>query len=52
MIIYTIKVTNNGPDTATSVVLTDTLPGSVTFASATPQQGSCAPCPSVPEAFD
>src|SRR5262249_50038034 len=31
---YTIDVTNNGPDPATTVSLTDTLPGSVTFVSA------------------
>ena len=39
---YTITVTNNGPDTATDVVLTDTLPSSVTFESATPSAGSCS----------
>jgi len=32
---YTVTVTNNGPDPATGVVLTDTLPPSVTFVSAT-----------------
>ena len=31
---YTITVTNNGPDAATSVLLTDTLPSGVTFVSA------------------
>jgi uncharacterized repeat protein (TIGR01451 family) len=31
---YTITVTNNGPDAATSVLLTDTLPAGVTFVSA------------------
>ncbi|MDW8031028.1 MAG: right-handed parallel beta-helix repeat-containing protein, partial [Candidatus Bipolaricaulota bacterium] len=40
---YTITVTNLGPDTATNVILTDTLPSSVTFVSATPSQGSCNP---------
>lgn len=30
-IIYTIAVKNNGPETATSVTVTDTLPGGVTF---------------------
>lgn len=39
---YTIVVTNNGPDTATGVTVTDTLPGGVTFGSATPTQGSCS----------
>ena len=31
---YTITVTNNGPDAATGVLLTDTLPAGVTFVSA------------------
>ena len=35
-------MTNGGPDDATDVTLTDTLPGSVTFVSATPNQGSCS----------
>ena len=39
---YTVTVTNNGPSTATDVTLTDTLPGGVTFVSATPDQGSCS----------
>jgi uncharacterized repeat protein (TIGR01451 family) len=39
---YTVIVANNGPDTATGVTLTDTLPGGVTFVSATPSQGSCS----------
>jgi uncharacterized repeat protein (TIGR01451 family) len=39
---YTVTVTNNGPDPAEEVVMTDTLPGSVTFVSATPSVGSCA----------
>lgn len=33
---YTLNVTNLGPETATDVTLTDTLPGSVTFVSASP----------------
>jgi large repetitive protein len=33
---YTLTVTNNGPSTATNVVITDTLPGGVTFVSASP----------------
>ncbi len=40
---YTVKVTNNGPQTATGVVITDTLPSQVTFVSATPTGiGSCS----------
>jgi uncharacterized repeat protein (TIGR01451 family) len=39
---YTVNVTNNGPDPATGVILTDTLPGSVSFVSATVSQGSCS----------
>ena len=40
---YTIFVTNNGPDPATNVVVTDQLPGEVTFVSATASNpaGSC-----------
>ena len=39
---YDVRVTNNGPSDATDVTLTDTLPGSVTFVSADPEQGSCS----------
>ena len=38
---YTVTVNNAGVGDATGVTLTDTLPASVTFASATPSQGSC-----------
>jgi uncharacterized repeat protein (TIGR01451 family) len=38
---YTVTVTNNGPATATGIVLTDTLPANTTFVSATPSQGTC-----------
>jgi uncharacterized repeat protein (TIGR01451 family) len=38
---YTVTVTNNGPSTATGVVLVDELPASVRFITATPSQGSC-----------
>ncbi|HEX3718543.1 MAG TPA: DUF11 domain-containing protein [Verrucomicrobiae bacterium] len=37
---YTLYVTNMGPTNASDVVLTDTLPASVTFSSATVSQGS------------
>ena len=35
-ITYTLQVTNNGPENATGVTVTDTLPASVTFVSASP----------------
>jgi uncharacterized repeat protein (TIGR01451 family) len=38
---YTITVSNHGPASATSVVVTDTLPAGVTLNSATATQGSC-----------
>ena len=38
---YTLAVANHGPSDATSVTVTDTLPASVEFVSATPSQGSC-----------
>ncbi|HUJ09511.1 MAG TPA: PKD domain-containing protein [Verrucomicrobiae bacterium] len=38
---YTVTVTNNGPSSATDVTVTDALPASVTFLSATPTQGTC-----------
>jgi uncharacterized repeat protein (TIGR01451 family) len=42
---YTIVVTNNGPSTATGVVMTDQLPKNAGFASATTTTGSCAAKP-------
>ncbi len=41
-LLYGLTVSNNGPGTAASVTVTDTLPGSVTFVSASPSQGSCS----------
>lgn len=38
---YTLTAENLGPNTATGVTVTDTLPSSVTFGSATASQGSC-----------
>jgi len=39
---YTIQITNAGPATATNVVITDLLPAQVSFASATPSQGTAS----------
>jgi uncharacterized repeat protein (TIGR01451 family) len=39
---YTLAVTNNGPSPTTGVIVTDTLPGGVTFGSASASQGSCS----------
>ncbi len=41
-LVYTLVVSNNGPNTANNVTLVDTLPAGVTFQSATPSQGSCS----------
>ncbi|MBN2389731.1 MAG: CIA30 family protein [Anaerolineae bacterium] len=38
---YTIIVTNDGPISATQVMVTDTLPITVSFSSATASQGTC-----------
>jgi uncharacterized repeat protein (TIGR01451 family) len=38
---YTAIITNNGPQAATGVTLTDSLPAGVTFVSATSSQGNC-----------
>ncbi|MCD4747857.1 MAG: DUF11 domain-containing protein [Thermoanaerobaculales bacterium] len=40
---YTIDVTNNGPDPATGVTVTDTLPAEVTFVSSMPPCSLSAP---------
>jgi len=39
---YTLSVANAGPDAATGVTVTDTLPAGVTFQSASSTQGSCS----------
>ncbi len=41
-LLYTLLVTNNGPNNATNVVVTDNLPAGMTLISATPNQGSCS----------
>lgn len=38
---FTITIANAGPDAATNVVATDTLPAGATLVSATPSQGTC-----------
>ena len=38
---YTITVTNNGPESADDVRLSDPIPAGMTFVSATPSQGTC-----------
>ena len=38
---YTVTIVNNGPDTAQTVLLTDTMPASASFNFATINQGSC-----------
>ena len=40
-LIYTEVVTNNGPDTATDVVVTDSLPSEVAFVSVATTKGTC-----------
>ena len=39
---YTITVTNNGPNDASSVIVADTLPAGVAFVSSSASQGSCS----------
>lgn len=41
-IVYTITVSNGGPDAASDVRVTDAVPTGTDFVSATPSQGSCA----------
>ncbi len=40
-ITYTLTALNHGPDTATNVMVSDTLPSNVTLVSVTPSQGHC-----------
>lgn len=39
---FTFTITNQGPDIATAVVFTDTLPTNGTFKSVSPSQGTCS----------
>ncbi len=39
---YTLAVTNNGPASATNVTVTDTLPSTMTYLSATTTAGTCS----------
>jgi uncharacterized repeat protein (TIGR01451 family) len=44
---YNLTVTNQGPNPATGVTLTDTLPAGLTLTSATSGQGTCNPGPPI-----
>jgi uncharacterized repeat protein (TIGR01451 family) len=44
---YSLAVTNNGPATATNVIVTDTLPSAVTYESASSTAGTCSEADSV-----
>ena len=51
-ITYTATVTNNGPNEATNVTLTDSLPASLSLVSAVPSQGNCSGDPNISCALD
>ncbi len=42
IVTYTIAITNGGPSTATNVIMSDNLPASVSYGSASPSQGTCS----------
>jgi uncharacterized repeat protein (TIGR01451 family) len=42
LLVYTLTAHNAGPQDATAVALSDTLPAGVTYESATPSQGTCS----------
>ena len=44
---YSLAVTNNGPATATDVIVTDTLPSAVSYLSASTTAGTCSEADSV-----
>lgn len=41
LLTYDITITNNGPSSATGIILTDTVDSSLTISSVTPSQGTC-----------
>ena len=47
VISYTLTVTNNGPNPASGVKVTDTLPAGMVFSAANPSQGTCTGGPTV-----
>ena len=42
LLVYTLEVANNGPNTATNVLVTDPLPSNVTYQSNTSSTGTCS----------